>query len=285
MLKEGFVDEGIKQKVQKQRQEILKEKFPPKRAPREEKRQRAVETLKSIKRHFKKKGACPSCMLKHEGPCKIGQFGVTDLLTENLSIVHAETYRQEAILNKVQYAGADDFCGRVGKVYVDDQFQMNCYLVSDRVMMLRHGLGKEKEEYEEFLNDKNATKRILFKFPSMTLRPKGGYIQYEEVEDIIVFPVQVVQRLQSIPLRKPKVCEPFIIMAWTNDRTTPVFTQGVCGTNGHHSGSTDYGFCDAPLMSLEDKAIIGFHCAGGERSNRFWPLTDELLAFLKKPLN
>lgn len=283
--REGFVKEGIQeQKVRKQREEIVKVKFAKKRADRQIRREKAIANLKGLKQHLKKKGVCKTCMLLHKGPCKYGKFGVTDSVLNNLTIVH-ESYVAEGILNGDNFIGSEDFKGRVGKCYIDGEFKMNCYLQSDKVIVWKHALGEVPEEQDAFKDAKYAQAMVLFKFPSVTIKPKAGFIQYDQIDDFIVFPVQVAQRLDALPLRKPKVCETFGLMSYMKDSQKPVFTQGVAGINGHHSGSTTYGFCVAPLMSLKDKSILGWHCAGGDRSNRFIPVTDELVEFLKTPVN
>lgn len=284
MSKEGFVNEGVANEVKQVREEIIKTKFAKKRDDRKARREKAIANLRNLKRHYKSKGVCKSCMLKHKGPCSKDKFGVTDSVLDNLAIVH-ESYVAEGILNKNNFIGSNDYHGRVGKCFIDGEFKMNCHLQSDKVIILRHALGEAEDEINAYKDDKYAQKAVLFKFPSVTLHPKKGFMQYDQIDDFVAFPVQVAQSIPAVPLRKPKVCETFNIMAYLDDRSAPVFTQGVAGINGHHSGSTTYGFCAAPLMSLEDKAIIGWHCAGGERSNRFIPVTDEIIAFLKKPVN
>ena len=283
--REGFVREGIQaQKLKKMREEIVQTKFAKKREDRNIRREKAIANLKNLKRHLKSKGACKVCMLMHKGPCKFQKFGATESLLNNLAVVH-ESYVSEGILNGDNFIGSEDYCGRVGKCYIDGEFKMNCYLQSDKVILWKHALGETEEEQEMFKDAKYAQNMVLFKFPSVTLKPKTGFIQYDQIEDFIVFPVQTAQKLPAIPLRKPKVCETFMLMSYTKDSSKPVFTQGVAGINGHHSGSTTYGFCVAPLMSLKDKNILGWHCAGGDRSNRFVPVTDDLIEFLKKPVN
>ena len=266
------------------REEIVQTKFAKKREDRNIRREKAIANLKNLKRHLKSKGACKVCMLMHKGPCKFQKFGATESLLNNLAVVH-ESYVSEGILNGDNFIGSEDYCGRVGKCYIDGEFKMNCYLQSDKVILWKHALGETEEEQEMFKDAKYAQNMVLFKFPSVTLKPKTGFIQYDQIEDFIVFPVQTAQKLPAIPLRKPKVCETFMLMSYTKDSSKPVFTQGVAGINGHHSGSTTYGFCVAPLMSLKDKNILGWHCAGGDRSNRFVPVTDDLIEFLKKPVN
>lgn len=279
MQREGFVDEGFSKKVETERKKVFEEKPKTKRQQRYE---QAVETMKQIKKNFKEKKVCDICMLKHSGPCKHAKFGVTPTVLTTLRQAHEAYFQPESVLNNTHYLTADDFCGRVGKLYVEGSFQMNCFLISDKVIVLRHAFG---ENYEQYKDAKTAQKNIDFKFPSATLKPKAGYVQFEDIEDFIVFPVQVAQKLGSISLRKPKMCEPVMIMAYIKEQINPAFAQGIAGTNGHHSCSTTYGFCAAPLMSLNDKMIVGFHCAGGDFSNRFYPVTEKLLEFLKTPLN
>lgn len=280
--REGFVNEGFKAKVDKQREEIIKTKVS--KRPRFVRREKAIANLKQLKKQFKKRGVCKVCMLEHKGACKYEKFGVTDSVVDNLKVVH-DSYVAEGILSGNNFLNSEDFNGRVGKCYVEGQFKMNCYLQGDRVIVWKHALGETSEECDLFKDTKVAQTSVAFKFPSVTLKPKSGFVQFDQIDDFIVFPVQVAQKLNAVPLRKPKVCETFGMFAYLDNSPKPNFTQGVAGINGHHSGSTTYGFCVAPLMSLQDKNIIGWHCAGGERSNRFIPVTDEILEFLRKPLN
>ena len=71
-------------------------------------------------------------------------------------------YKEEAILGNVQMVNADDVNNRLGKLLIDGEFVMNCWLHGDKVVALGHGVHKS--------NVLVPKEKILFVFPDETLK-------------------------------------------------------------------------------------------------------------------
>ena len=104
----------------------------------------------------------------------------------------------------------------------------------------------------------------------------------EKNEDFSYYLVQPTKSHRRINLREPKMGEKVCLIAYKDgNHKLPSLSMGVASPGGQHTCSSEYGCCSGPLMSCEDKQIVGFHCAGGAYVNRAFMVD----ADMKKHLN
>jgi len=238
--------------------------------------------LENLKEKVETLDFCSVCSgKKHLGKCPINNGKANTYLNQNedgtqISLVrelHKEVYTNESILHGKQLVSERDLHGRLGRLLVDGKFVMNCYLHQNKMVVETHGIMENGN-----LVDK---KRIQFRMPDCVLQPIGDFIISSHCEDVGYFPVQPVKSHNRVSLRSAVVGEMVMLVAYDQtNNPTPIFSPGIIGVHGEHTCSSEEGFCTGPLIALKDRAIVGFHCAGGKTVNRCWPVEANMLKFL-----
>jgi len=245
------------------------------------KKKKIFATLDRVETMRVERQICSTCGKTHRGKClgKNVRKAETCVVEHEGQLVHPlkvleEIYKEERILNGIQMINLDDVHNRVGKVFVDNEFTLNCYLHGNKVVVLTHGVRESGRVVEN--------KRIQFVFPDETLLPIGEIKTLGNNDDFSYFLVQPAKAKQRIALREPKLGERVCLIAYkSGDDALPSISDGVVGRNGEHTCSSVEGCCSGIFLSREDKQIVGFHCAGGSLVNRGWMVNDAI----KKHLN
>ena len=264
------------------------EVFASKQALRDKKKQeRKTSTEKIIKMMEQidsviEKNVCMRCKTTHKGKCQreAAKNGEVVLLQNKegeqihpLCALDA-IYKEESILGNAQMVNADDVNNRLGKLLIDGEFVMNCWLHGDKVVALGHGVHKS-----DVLVPKE---KILFVFPDETLKPIKDFEVSTFNDDFGHFKVQPSKKKERIPLRKPKNGEKVALIAYQSMKErTPSVSFGVMATTGEHTCSSVAGCCAGVLMSVEDKNVLGWHNGGGTYVNRAWAVDNDVLKHLK----
>jgi hypothetical protein len=166
--------------------------------------------------------------------------------------------------------------GRVFKFLQDGAFHSTATVVGNKVVVPLHSyeLGRPAEIANE----------------SGVFKLDGGVIPIADDLGVFVTHGQISGKVQdrnkpgqTFACRlRPPVGEQVVLFAYTSDdQVEPAMSFGWCSKDGYYNAATTFGDCGGPVYSANDGAIVGFHIAGGEATNKFIPVTDDMLNKIK----
>ena len=133
--------------------------------------------------------------------------------------------------------------------FIDGVFVCNATVLGNKVFVVKHALDSLKEGSE-----------VMIKRPGMEVVLRPQYVQV--ADDLVVFLFPSVIDSNRLHLRPPKEVEEAGISP-LDDQLHYKVSIGPVAKNGSAMYDSVVGDCTAPVISLEDGAVIGFHVALG----------------------
>jgi hypothetical protein len=201
---------------------------------------------------------------EHEEQRTSGRTFTKSINPNEISLLKQKNYVKESVL-KAKPLNVDNVRDRVYQIFVDDEFASDATHVGNKLITVAHIFDQKPTKIEARLG---AIRYVLKDYVSVA-------------EDLVMFDFDQTTSCPRIPLRIPTAYEYATLVTRREDGK--IYTSsGSVMWKGYALYSSDEGDCGAPVISHDDGAVIGFHCAGSTYHNLFVPVNPKIITEVKQ---